>query len=127
MSIFTLFLGVALVCLVSAVVLFWKKNLFFGIVSLVITLFFLLLSGLAIHTSGHGTLTSVTVVGAYPLEENEIYEVVNSMSLEYKEGYAVIIRNREGRVKIYKFKEVPPSVFKVVEDDGGKLVYKAFP
>ena len=83
------------------------------------------MSGLLINDFGHGTLASKT--GLHSLDKNGIYEVVVSTPLNYKEGYAVFIRNQEDKVKAYELKEIPPLVFKVMEDDEGKLVYKAYP
>jgi len=78
-----------------------------------------------IYTSGFGKLADPNI-SLTSLEVNEIYAAEGSIYLSPENEYVVVLRDREGDIRVYKFAEVPPPCFKVVEN-GNKKVFVAFP
>lgn len=65
------------------------------------------------------------------LPKNEIFSVIgepiylgDDSSLS---GYAVVLKSRTGKVRVYRFKGPPPSVFQVCKFENGRQEFAFFP
>ena len=82
---------------------------------------FLIVSALMAHAIGSGNLMSPSELKRY-----SIFTVIQSHALIEGEGYAVCIKNTRGQDLWVRFKEVPPTHFKV-DKVGSDFVYLSFP
>ncbi|MDI6821060.1 MAG: hypothetical protein QMD65_02655 [Patescibacteria group bacterium] len=97
-----------------------------AIILFVLGLTLLWVSFYVVHTTGYGEL-ALPDQGAsiQQLDNKEVYCVLGSVPLGSE--YVVVLKNREGDTRVYKFKELPPSCFKVVIGENKKMFFEKFP
>lgn len=96
--------------------------IFLRVVLVVAATLCMLFGTFGVYEAGHerGVGNPARDKGENAFKINEIYETLSVTPLEGQ--FLALVRDREGAVKSYSLSEPPPKVFKVVLEDGIRIV-----